>query len=186
MKDTLKKYLLLFLCSLRISAFTFGGGYVIVTLMKQQFCDKLGWLSEEEMLDYTALAQSSPGAIAVNAAILVGYRVAGVAGAAVATLGTVIPPLVLLCAISFVYEWFISIEAIRFLLLGMQAGVIAVICDVVVNLTRSIWREGKWIAIVTAVVALLAVVLFSVNVMLIVVACGILGVLLYGKEAKTK
>lgn len=186
MSEKLKRCLLLFLYTMRISAFTFGGGYVIVSLMKKQFVDKLGWLAEEEMLDYTALAQSSPGPIAVNAAILVGYRISGVPGVFTSIIGTTLPPLVLLTAISFVYEAFIQIEAIRYLLLGMQAGVIAVICDVVCGLCRSIWREGRWIAIITAAAALILVAVFSVNVILIVLACALLGILLYGKEDRAK
>ena len=82
----------LFLSTLYISAFTFGGGFIIVTFMKRKFVDELHWLDDQEMLDMTALAQSSPGAIAVNAAILVGWRVEGLAGMVVAVLGTIIPP----------------------------------------------------------------------------------------------
>ena len=97
-KVSLKKRLVtLFFSMLSISAFTFGGGFVIVTLMKRRFVDDLKWLKEDDMLDMTAIAQSCPGAIAVNGAILVGRRVAGAAGIAVATLATVIPPLVILC-----------------------------------------------------------------------------------------
>ena len=83
----------LFSSMLYISAFTFGGGFVIVSLMQKKFVDQLHWLEEEEMLDMTALAQASPGAIAVNAAILVGRKVAGGAGMAVAVLGTILPPM---------------------------------------------------------------------------------------------
>jgi chromate transporter len=184
MKSNLKRCLLLFLSTMRISAFTFGGGYVIVSLMKKQFVDKLGWLEEGEMLDYTAMAQSAPGPIAINASILVGYRVGGAMGAFFAILGTILPPLVLLTAISYVYEAFIQIEAIRYLLLGMQAGVIAVICDVVCGLCRSIWRDGRWMALATAATALILVAVFSVNVILIVLACALMGVFLYGKGEK--
>ena len=84
----------LFVSNLYISAFTFGGGFVIVTFMKRKFVDQLQWLEENEMLDMTALAQSSPGAIAVNASILVGWRVAGFWGMVVGVLGTIIPPMV--------------------------------------------------------------------------------------------
>ena len=79
----------LFLSTFYISAFTFGGGYVIIPLMKKKFADELHWIDDEEMLNLAAIAQSSPGAVAVNASILVGFRVAGVAGALVAILGTV-------------------------------------------------------------------------------------------------
>ena len=90
----------LFLSTLYISSFTFGGGFVIVTFMKKKFVDELHWIDEQEMLDMTALAQSSPGAIAVNAAILVGWQVEGLIGMIVAVLGTIIPPMVILSVIS--------------------------------------------------------------------------------------
>ena len=84
------KYLTLFLSTMTLSAFTFGGGYVIVSLMKRKFVDELHWLEEDEMLDMTAIAQSCPGAVAVNAAILVGHRVAGFLGTLVSIIGTII------------------------------------------------------------------------------------------------
>ena len=174
----------LFFSTLKISAFTFGGGYVIVSLMKKQFVDRLGWISEKEMLDFTAIAQSSPGAIAVNASILVGYKIAGAAGAAVAILGTVLPPLVLLSAISFIYNQFMAIAAIRYIMLGMQAGVAAVICDVVWSLGAAVWKENRWIALLTAVSAFVLVAFLSVNVMLIVLLCIVFGMIAYGRGDK--
>ena len=95
-----KRLVKLFFSMLYISAFTFGGGFVIVTLMKRRFVDELKWLDEQEMLDMTALAQSSPGAIAVNAAVLVGWKTGGFAGMLTAALGTVLPPVVILSVIS--------------------------------------------------------------------------------------
>ena len=91
MNNKMNKYRTLFLSALQLSTFTFGGGVVIIPLMRKKFVEKLHWIDEQEMMDYTAIAQSSPGAIAVNAAILVGYRVAGIAGALIAVLGTVLP-----------------------------------------------------------------------------------------------
>lgn len=96
-----KTLLKLLWSTLYISAFTFGGGFVIVTFMKRKFVDELHWIDEQEMLDLAALAQSSPGAIAVNAAILVGWRVAGFAGMLVAVIGTILPPMVILTVVSF-------------------------------------------------------------------------------------
>ena len=115
----------LFLATLYISTFTFGGGFVIVTFMKRKFVDSLKWLSEEEMLDFAALAQASPGAIAVNAAILVGWRVCGFAGMAVAVLGTILPPMVILSVISLFYAAFAANRWVALALKGMQAGVAA-------------------------------------------------------------
>ncbi len=99
-KKNTGRLLPLFLSMLYISAFTFGGGFVIVTFMKRKFVDEYHWIDEQEMLDMTALAQSSPGPIAVNAAILVGWKTAGFAGMAAAVLGTVIPPVVILSVVS--------------------------------------------------------------------------------------
>ena len=86
----------IFISTLYLSAFTFGGGYVIVTLMKKKFVDEYHWIGEDEMLDLVAIAQYSPGAIAVNGAIVVGYKLAGIPGALVAILGTILPPLSLI------------------------------------------------------------------------------------------
>lgn len=109
----------LFFSMLYISSFTFGGGFVIATFMKKKFVDELHWIDEKEMLDITALAQSSPGAIAVNVAILVGWQVDGLLGMLLAVLGTIIPPMVTLSVISLfyaafasnVYELFCSVDA---------------------------------------------------------------------------
>ena len=109
----------LFTSMLTISAFTFGGGFVIVTLMKRRLVDELHWITEQEMLDMTALAQSSPGAIAVNAAILVGWRVAGIAGMLIAVLGTILPPMVILTVISLGYQAFAGSRYVALVLRGM-------------------------------------------------------------------
>ena len=124
----------LFLSTLYISSFTFGGGFVIVTFMKKKFVDELHWIDEQEMLDMTALAQSSPGAIAVNAAILVGWQVEGLLGMLIAVLGTIIPPMLILSIISLFYNAFATNIYVALVLKGMQAGVAAVILDVVCDL----------------------------------------------------
>ena len=126
------KLIQLFVSTLYLSAFTFGGGYVIVTLMKKKFVDTLHWIDQDEMLDLVAIAQSSPGAIAVNGAVVVGYKIAGIPGLLVSILGTIIPPFIIISAISVFYEIFQSHIYVKLVLDGMQAGVGAVICSVVV------------------------------------------------------
>lgn len=96
----------LFLSTLYLSAFTFGGGYVIVTLMKKKFVDEYHWIEENEMLDLVAIAQSSPGPIAVNGAIVVGYKLAGMIGVLVSIIGTIIPPFLIISVISVCYQAF--------------------------------------------------------------------------------
>lgn len=129
-----KKFLTLFLSTFTLSACTFGGGFVIIPLMRKKFVDQLHWIEEQEMLDLAAIAQSAPGAIAVNASILVGYHVAGVPGALLTVTGTVLPPLLIISVISFFYAAFRSNPIVSMAMNGMMAGVAAVICDVVVTM----------------------------------------------------
>lgn len=132
MNNKMNKYRTLFLSALQLSTFTFGGGFVIIPLMRKKFVEKLHWIDEQEMMDYTAIAQSSPGAIAVNAAILVGYRVAGIAGALITVLGTVLPPLVILSVISFFYAAFRANQIVSMAMAGMACG--AGLCSGVLHL----------------------------------------------------
>ena len=108
----------LFLSTLYLSAFTFGGGYVIVTLMKKKFVDEYHWIEENEMLDLVAIAQSSPGPIAVNGAIVVGYKLAGLIGVLVSIIGTIIPPFVILSVIFYFYAAFSSNYIVKTVLDG--------------------------------------------------------------------
>lgn len=166
----------LFFTMLYISAFTFGGGFVIITFMKRKFVDELHWIDEREMLDMTALAQSSPGAIAVNAAILVGWRVAGFAGMAVAVLGTVIPPVAILSVISLGYAAFASNRYVALTLKGMQAGVAAVILDVVWSLGVKELKTKSPIHLAIMACGFIATFFFGVNVIFIILAAGMVGI----------
>ena len=108
MQKKRKVLLKIFVSTLYLSAFTFGGGYVIVTLMKKKFVDEYHWIEEDEMLDLIAIAQSAPGAIAVNGAIVVGYKLAGMIGALTAIIATIIPPFLIISLISVFYSAFRS------------------------------------------------------------------------------
>ena len=167
----------LFTSMLYISAFTFGGGFVIVTFMKKKFVDELHWISEDEMLDMTALAQSAPGAIAVNAAILVGRRVAGFTGMIVSVLGTIIPPITILAVISLFYKAFATNPWVAAVLGGMQAGVAAVICDVVWNLGAKVVKEKSAMSIAIMAGAFIATAFFKVNVIVIILCAAALGII---------
>ena len=167
----------LFLSTLYISAFTFGGGFVIVTFMKRKFVDELHWIDEQEMMDMTALAQSAPGAIAVNAAILVGWNVLGLPGMLIAVLGTIIPPMVVLSVISFFYAAFATNPYVALVLKGMQAGVAAVILDVVCDLGSNVLKTRSVLYIGLMVVAFIASFVFDVNVIIIILAAAAFGVI---------
>lgn len=170
-----KKLLTLFISTLYISAFTFGGGFVIITLMKKKFADELHWIEEDEMLDLAAIAQSSPGAIAVNAAILVGYRVAGSVGMLISILGTILPPMVILSIVSIFYTAFRENYAVALLLAGMQAGVAAVILDVVYTLGKNVWKEKSILAVAIMLGAFVAVRFLGINIIYIILIAAFIG-----------
>lgn len=169
-------YWKLFWSTFTLSAFTFGGGYVIIPLMRKKFVEQYHWIEEEEMLDLTAIAQSSPGAIAVNASILIGYRLAGIPGAMLTILGTVLPPLIILSIISLFYQAFRDSKAVSAVMKGMQAGVAAVITDVVLTMGINVFREKKVLPVLIMVFVFVASYFFNVNIILIVVLCGLIGV----------
>lgn len=177
MNRDMKFYIKLFISTFYISAFTFGGGYVIVPLMRKKFVDEYAWIDEKEMLDLTAIAQSAPGAIAVNAAILIGYRLAGMIGAIITIFATVLPPFLILSVISVAYTEFIGSMIVRYILRGMQAGVAAVILDVVINMIIELVKEKKVLPIIIMISAFIASFFFKVNVIIIILLSGIMGAL---------
>lgn len=111
--------------------------------MRKKFVEQYHWIEEKEMLDLTAIAQSSPGAIAVNVAILIGYRLAGIFGAVITIIGTVLPPFITLSIISLAYTAFQESLIVNYVLRGMQAGVAAVIIDVVISMAIELFKEKK-------------------------------------------
>ena len=182
--DVLRK---LFFSCLYLSTFTFGGGYVIVTLMKKKFVDDYQWIDEKEMLDLVAIAQSSPGPIAVNGAIVVGYKLAGIlgamtklagmAGTVIAILGTIIPPFLIISVISVGYHSFRDSYIISQILEGMQAGVGAVIASVVYEMGVGIVQEKDRISLLIMAGAFAGSCIFNINVVYIIIVCGMIGVI---------
>lgn len=185
MKKNRRSYFKLFKSTFFLSAFTFGGGYVIVPLMKKKFVDELGWLEEEEMLNMAAIAQSSPGAMAVNASILAGWRLMGLSGALVAILGTILPPFIILSVISLFYSAFRNNAAVSAVLKGMMAGVCAVIFDVVITMGGKIIKTKKWLPILIMAGAFAAYYFLHVNIVYIIMFCGTLGALVSLHDKQT-
>lgn len=167
----------LFLSTLTLSTFTFGGGYVIVSLLKQQFVDKLHWIDNDEMLDLVAIAQSAPGAVAVNGAVVVGYKIAGVCGALVAIAGAVIPPMVIITLISLCYDIFKNNIYVAATLEGMKAGVCAVIFSVVYDMLVEETKKHDAFNIVILVAAFVLNYFLKVNVIWILLGTIAIGVL---------
>ena len=176
MKNKKEVLFKLFISTLYLSAFTFGGGYVIVTLMKKKFVDELQWIEEDEMLDLVAIAQSAPGAIAVNGAIVVGYKLAGIIGVLTAIIATIIPPFVIISLISVFYAAFPGNVIISQLLEGMQAGVGAVIAAVVYEMGLGVAQSRNAASILIMITAFVAACVFQVNVIYIVLICILIGI----------
>lgn len=175
MRKDMRFYMKLFTSTFYISAFTFGGGYVIIPLMRKKFVEQYKWIDGKEMIDLAAIAQSTPGAIAVNAALLIGYRLAGIIGAIITIFGTIVPPLITISLISLAYTTFRDSIVVQYILRGMQAGVAAVVLDVVINMVIELIRERKVLPVVVMVCAFIATFVFNVNVMLVIILSGIIG-----------
>lgn len=173
--NSLQKYKKLFFSTFKLSACTFGGGFVIIPLMRKKFVEELGWIQEDEMMDLVAIAQSSPGAIAVNASILVGYHVAGIPGAMLTVLGTVLPPLIIISIISMFYQAFRDNAFVNMAMAGMLCGVAAVICDVVISMAKNILQEKRLLPVIVMLGSFIAVRFLSVNIISIIIICGVIG-----------
>lgn len=169
-----------------LSACTFGGGFVIIGMIRKVFVDKLHWITEDEILDLTVIAQSTPGPLGVNMAVITGYRICGVPGALVCALAASLPPMLIISVISVFYNQFKDNRIIALLLQVMRAGVAAVIVDVVIDLTEKVIKTKKVLWMTLMVVAFIALVVFKVNIIWLIMICGAVGLvnsLTAGKEA---
>ena len=176
----------LFLSMMTISAFTFGGGFVIIGMMRKKFCDELHWVSDDEVLDMTAIAQSAPGALAVNSAVIFGYRIAGIAGALTSVLATIIPPIVIISVVCMIYDAFSTNVIVQTALQVMRAGVAAIIVDVVIDLAGNVVKTKNILNICLMIAAFVATWYFKVSsivIILLFIALGLGVSMLNRKEA---
>lgn len=174
--DHLKIHFTLFRITFYISAFTFGGGYVVIPMMRKYFVEDLELITEQELMDMAAIAQSSPGAIAVNIAVLVGYRISGMLGAIISAIGTILPPILILSVISIFYKAFRDNQIISAILKGMEAGVAATIVDLIIDMVQGILQEKNWLLTLMAPITFIASFVFNVNVLLIIITCAVLAI----------
>lgn len=186
MNEKLRRYLSLFISTFKISAFTFGGGFVIIPLMRKQFVHNLKWIDDEEMLDLTAIAQSSPGAIAVNASILIGYKVAGIPGALISILGTVLPPFIIISVISHFYIAFRDNRYVSLLMAGMLIGVSAVIADLVISMAWDILKKKRMLQISMLVLSFILVEFLNLSIIILILIAGLVGYLDYLMQRRGK
>ena len=175
MEKNARFYWKLFISTFYLSAFTIGGGYVIVPLMRKKFVDEYKWIEEKEMIDIVAVSQSSPGPIAVNASILVGYRLAGLRGSLMTILGTILPPLIIISIISVFYTAFQESRIINAALMGMRAAVAAVMIDAIYKLGKTVLKGDKLFSVIIMIAAFFLAFIVYIKVALILLMCGFVG-----------
>lgn len=175
-----------FLTMLYISAFTFGGGYAMLSMMKREFADKRGWIQEGEILDLASLAQSAPGAVAVNGAVVFGYRLAGISGVLTGVLATILPPFFVLSQASGAYEAICSQQAAVWVLQGMAAGTAAVVLSVFWDMISSLANGREWRQLKAAAAALAAILIFKCSAAFVMSVCVLVGIVQALRSGKEK
>lgn len=175
MKEKLKKLFSVFITFFKIGAFTFGGGYAMIPLIQRETVENHGWVSDEDVLDIIAIAESTPGPIAINSATFVGYRVCGFWGSFAATCGVVLPSFIIILAISYVLDAFQSIKAVQYAFWGIRAGVLALIFKALVGMYKKCPKSIFSYIVMAA--ALLLVTFFNVDSILVIIGCGIAGLI---------
>lgn len=168
-------YWKLFKSTFIVSAFTVGGGYIIIPLLKAKYVDEYHWISDEETLNMVAIAQSTPGIMAVNTAIMLGYRMAGVLGALTGMFATVLPPLIIITLVATFYDLIATNEQVQLVLKGMQCGATALLVSVAIDLLLKQFSKKLILPLVIIAGTFVANVFFDVNLMLLVAIDGAIG-----------
>ena len=163
-----------FLSFFKIGAFTFGGGYAMIPLIQNEAVEQRHWVTDDDILEVVAIAESTPGPIAINSATFVGYKAAGVLGSVCATLGVVLPSFVIILALSFVLRQFHELEAVRYAFFGIRAGVLAL-------LVKALWTMYQkspkgWVSYVVMAASFVLTAIFDVNVIFVIIGCAVFGV----------
>ena len=178
MKEKLKRIFQVFFTFFRIGAFTFGGGYAMIPLIQNEAVEKHHWVTDDDILEIIAIAESTPGPIAINSATFVGYRAAGVLGSVFATLGVVLPSFVIILALSFVLDAFQEVRAVQYAFFGIRAGVLALLC-------KALWTMYKkapkgWVGYVIMAGAFILTAInkfgiFKINMIFVIIGCAVFG-----------
>ena len=163
----------LFLTFLKIGAFTFGGGYAMIPLIQRETVETRKWITDEDVLEIIAIAESTPGPIAINSATFVGWRVAGIPGAACATFGVILPSLVIILIISGLLEAFQHLKPVEYAFFGIRAGVLALVLKALWSMYRRC-PKGAVSYVIAAGAFVLAAVL-KVNVLVVILCCAAAG-----------
>ena len=172
----------LFFTMLKIGLFTFGGGYAMIALLENEFVTKRGWLEQEEFLDVAAIAESTPGPIAINSATYIGYKQAGILGSVVATLGMTLPSFCIIYAISLFFDAFLSLTVVACAFRGIQIAVLYLILSAGLRMLKKMKKTPfSWAVLLLTLLGMVTLTLFSVKLSTIVyiLTSGVAGVTLW-------
>lgn len=185
-KDKLRLCLQLLLSFMKIGAVTFGGGYAMIPIIESEITKKKKWISSEDLLDVIAISESTPGPIAICAATFIGYNVAGIPGAFCATMGVVLPSFVIIYLISIFLQHFANLDIVRYAFVGIRAGVLALIIKAVISMFKK--APQHILAYIIMALSFALVVLFSANVLIIILSSAVIGLVashIANKRGKT-
>ncbi len=175
MKINKKELFKVFATFFKIGAFTFGGGYAMIPLIQKEAVETHHWISDEDILEIVAIAESTPGPIAINAATFVGYRTCGVLGSVCATLGVVLPSFVIIYAISFVLRQFQELKAVTYAFYGIRAGVLALLCKALWNMFKK--NTKNWVSYLIMAGAFVLTAILDVSVFPVLIGCAVFGLI---------
>lgn len=170
----------------RINAVTFGGGYTIVPVIRDEFMKKKGLIDEEEMLDIVALAQSGPGAMAISCSLLTGYRLRGLKGAVVSLVASVLPCLIIISILAYFYQAFSNNFYVKSALMGMAGMISSILFVTVYQMGKNASKKHKYYAYTLMVLAFIASYIFKIHTILIILTLGLIGLFSYDILNNTK
>lgn len=169
----------LFWETLRISTFTIGGGFIIVAFLQERFVEELHWLTEDEMLNLVSIAQSSPGPVAINTSVLVGYKLAGLKGTFFSVLGTTLPPLIIITVIAYCYKWIADSQALQAFFYGARYAEAALILNVTVTMVTTVFKSSKYIGLAMGILASSIMLAVSNSVIYLVAVFALVGLIFF-------
>ena len=173
MKSKWKTLWQVFATFFKIGAFTFGGGYAMIPLIQKETVETRKWITDDDILEIIAIAESTPGPIAINSATFVGYRTCGVLGSVAATVGVVLPSFVLIYAISFVLRQFQELKAVQYAFHGIRAGVMALLCKALWGMYKK--NQKSWVSYIIMAGSFILTGLLDVSVLPVLAGCAVFG-----------
>lgn len=186
MKNKIKLLSKLFLTFLKIGAFTFGGGYAMIPLIQKETVETNKWISDDDILEIIAIAESTPGPIAINSATFVGYKVCGFWGSFFATLGVVLPSFLIILTISYVLREFQDIKTVKYAFNGIRAGVLALLIKAIISMYKKI--QKNLVSYIVMAFSFIIVAFFDINVLFVIIGCALIGLIssIYAKRRSEK